>query len=83
MEYASVVIFGHVTIETDPKVKTEVLARWFTKYAPHLKMGNDFKPFEDKDVARTTVYHLDIDEWSAKQNREPENFPGAYEFGKT
>jgi len=79
-EYASVVVFGRVVIETDPRVKTDILARWFVKYAPHLKMGQDFRPFDDKDVARTTVYRLDIDEWSGKQHREPEDFPGAFEY---
>lgn len=82
VEYASVVVFGRVTIETDPMVKSDILSRWFIKYAPHLKMGRDFRPFEAIDVARTTVYRLDVDVWSAKENREPEDFPGAYAFEK-
>jgi nitroimidazol reductase NimA-like FMN-containing flavoprotein (pyridoxamine 5'-phosphate oxidase superfamily) len=76
-EYASVVVFGRLSIVDDPEAKRRVLQRWFTKYFPGLVADRDYHDFTDADLARTTVYRLAIEEWSAKRNRQPEQIAGA------
>ncbi len=76
-EYASVVVFGRLSIIEDPLTKRSVLQRWFTKYFPDLVADRDYRDFTDTDLARTTVYRLAIEEWSAKRNRQPEDVAGA------
>jgi uncharacterized protein len=82
VEYASVVIFGRVTIVTDPTEGKQVLQKLMDKYAPHLKPGDDYQAPTDAELKVTAVYRIDIEQWSGKQNQKPDDFPGAYRFGE-
>lgn len=78
LEYASVVIFGRATVVTDLDEARGALQGQLDKYFPHLLPHRDYVPFTDDEMARATVYRVDIEEWSAKEHREPAEFPGAF-----
>jgi hypothetical protein len=78
LEYASVVIFGRATVVTGPDEIRGALQGQLDKYFPHLRPHREYEPFTDGEMARATVYRVDIEEWSAKEHREPEGFPGAF-----
>lgn len=78
VEYASVTLFGTARVVTDLAEWRSVLEGQMRKYFPHHLMGRDYRPFTDAEMARTTVYRIDITGWSAKQHQEPDDFPGAF-----
>jgi nitroimidazol reductase NimA-like FMN-containing flavoprotein (pyridoxamine 5'-phosphate oxidase superfamily) len=78
VEYASVVIFGKATIVSDRAEARWVFERQLAKYFPHLRLGQDYETFTDEEMMRAVVYRIDIGRWSAKQHREPDDFPGAF-----
>jgi nitroimidazol reductase NimA-like FMN-containing flavoprotein (pyridoxamine 5'-phosphate oxidase superfamily) len=80
VEYASVVIFGEATIVSDPAEARWVFERQLEKYFPHLRMGRDYETFTDQEMMRAVVYRIDIQRWSAKRHREPDDFPGAFPY---
>ena len=53
-----------------------------TSIFTHLQPGRDYRPITDEELARTTVYRIDIDDWSGKRKAVGENFPGAFRFGR-
>lgn len=81
-EYASVMVFGCAEIVTDLAEMRYALQHQVDKYFPHKKPGRDYAPFTDKDILRTTVYRLVIEQWSAKRQAETEDFPGAFYYGE-
>jgi nitroimidazol reductase NimA-like FMN-containing flavoprotein (pyridoxamine 5'-phosphate oxidase superfamily) len=81
VEYASVVVFGRAIIVEDPAEAKAALQLLLDKYAPHLRPGHDYRPPVDEELARTTVYRLDIDAWSGKRKAVADDFPGAYWYG--
>ena len=50
------------------------------KYAPHLRPGTDYRPILPEEIKRTTVYRIDIDDWSGKEKFVDAAFPGAYDL---
>ena len=51
------------------------------KYAPHLQPDRDYRPTTDEELARTTVFRIDIEAWSGKKKEVAPDFPGAYYYG--
>lgn len=45
-------------------------------------MGIDFTPYLEEDVRRTTLYRIHINEWSGKQNKQPDDYEGAFFYQK-
>ncbi|HBY99357.1 MAG: pyridoxamine 5'-phosphate oxidase family protein [Ardenticatenaceae bacterium] len=80
VEYASVVIFGRIAIVSDETEATHALQMLLDKYFPHLRPGRDYRPIITEEMARTTVYRLDIDRWSGKQKAVAQDFPGAFSY---
>ncbi|MDX1643452.1 MAG: pyridoxamine 5'-phosphate oxidase family protein [Thermoanaerobaculia bacterium] len=86
VEYASVVVTGTARIIQDDEEASRALRLLMRKYAPQLEPGVDYRDVEAADLARTTVYRLDIESWSGKENRAPEeaeafDYPGARSRG--
>jgi nitroimidazol reductase NimA-like FMN-containing flavoprotein (pyridoxamine 5'-phosphate oxidase superfamily) len=79
VEYASVVVFGSIRVVEDRDEKRAALERLMEKFAPQLSPGADYEPIADDSIDRTSVYRLDVEGWSGKQN-QPESFPGAYDY---
>jgi nitroimidazol reductase NimA-like FMN-containing flavoprotein (pyridoxamine 5'-phosphate oxidase superfamily) len=74
-EYASVVIYGPVRVVEDPAEKRFGLEGLMAKYAPQLQPGRDYEPMPDDDVARTSVYCLEVETRVGKHNVKPTDYP--------
>lgn len=77
VEYAGVTVFGRASVVGDEGEARHGLQLLLDKYFPHLQPGADYRPITDDELARTTVYRIDIEEWSAKQKVAADDFPGA------
>jgi hypothetical protein len=42
------------------------------KYFPQLTPGKELRPITDNELKRTTVYIIQIEEWSGKENWQEE-----------
>lgn len=80
VEYASVVVFGRGVVVEDDGEKARALQQLLDKYAPHLKPGRDYRPANQDELDRTSVFRIEIESWSGKQNEKPADYPGAFEF---
>ena len=80
VEYAGVVIFGRGHVVADEDEARRALQLLLDKYAPHLRPGDDYRPITDNELSRTAVYRVDIDDWSGKQKRVADDFPGAFDY---
>jgi nitroimidazol reductase NimA-like FMN-containing flavoprotein (pyridoxamine 5'-phosphate oxidase superfamily) len=81
VEYSGVVVFGRARIMTDPAAAEHALQMLLDKYFPHLKPGEHYRPIAEQELARTAVYHIEIDSWSGKQKKVADDFPGAFLYG--
>ncbi len=66
VEYASVVLEGRSSVVQDDAEARRVLGLLMDKYAPHLAAGRDYRSIDPPDLARTSVFRIDIDSWSGK-----------------
>ena len=80
VEYASVVVFGQVTVLTDPAAAERALQLLLDRYFPHLHPGIDYQPITPEELGVTAVYRLDIAQWSGKEALLPPDFPGAFNY---
>jgi nitroimidazol reductase NimA-like FMN-containing flavoprotein (pyridoxamine 5'-phosphate oxidase superfamily) len=80
VEYAGVTVFGTAHIVEDPVEAEHGLQHLLDKYAPHLEPGVDYRPITAEELARTSVYRVDIDAWSGKRGRAAADFPGAFRY---
>jgi nitroimidazol reductase NimA-like FMN-containing flavoprotein (pyridoxamine 5'-phosphate oxidase superfamily) len=78
VEYKGVVVFGTGSIIEEPIAATEALQKLLDKYFPHLQPGRDYRPIIDEELKRTAVYQIEIEQWSGKQKKAAEAFPGAF-----
>lgn len=68
LQYRSVVVFGTVRLITDPDEARRVLYGLIQKYFPKMQAGREFREITDKELKRTSVYAIQIEEWSGKEN---------------
>ena len=68
LQYRSVMVFGHVELITDPAEQAQVLHELIAKYFRQLELGRDYRPVTEKELKRVTVYGLNIESWSGKEN---------------
>lgn len=80
VEYGGVTVFGRGRVIDDPDEARHGLQSLLDKYFPHLRPGEDYRPITGDELARTSVYRIDIDEWSGKRKAVGEEFPGAFEY---
>jgi nitroimidazol reductase NimA-like FMN-containing flavoprotein (pyridoxamine 5'-phosphate oxidase superfamily) len=83
VEYAGVVVFGRVTVVTDPERQRWALGLLLDKYFPHLRPGRDYRPPTAEELARTSVYRLGVERWSGKRKEVAADFPGAFFYGRS
>jgi nitroimidazol reductase NimA-like FMN-containing flavoprotein (pyridoxamine 5'-phosphate oxidase superfamily) len=82
VEYAGVMVFGAATILTDEAEKRHGLQLLLDKYFPHLRSGKDYRAITVEELQITAVYRIDIEQWSGKQKKVGEDFPGAFLYGE-
>ncbi len=68
IQYRSVMVFGTVQILENDDEKREVLYALLKKYFPNLTPGKEYRPIIDQELARTTVYAIQIESISGKEN---------------
>ena len=68
LQFRSVIVFGTARLISDPEEARRVLYGLIQKYFPAMTAGKDFRAITDKERARTSVYAIQIKEWSGKEN---------------
>jgi uncharacterized protein len=81
VEYEGVAIFGRARVLSDDLEREHGLRMILDKYFPHLAYGDDYRAITHDELARTTVYRIDIDAWSGKRKRVDDDFAGAFRYG--
>ena len=80
VEYASVVVFGTVTVCSDEGEVRYGLQLVLDRYFPHMKSGQDYREIIPEELNITAVYRIDIQAMSGKETYEPAEFPGAFTY---
>jgi nitroimidazol reductase NimA-like FMN-containing flavoprotein (pyridoxamine 5'-phosphate oxidase superfamily) len=68
LQYRSVMVFGSAQIIEDTEGKRAALYGLIEKYFPKMEAGREYRPITDKELIRTTVYAIEIESWSGKEN---------------
>lgn len=68
LQYRSVLIYGTARLIHDPRELRRVLYGLIKKYFPHMTPGREFREITDKELRATSVYAIQIEEWSGKEN---------------
>lgn len=76
-EYASVVVFGTGSVVRDPVEQRGALQRLLDKYFPDKRPDRDYRGITDAELARTSVFRIDIQEWVGKRKKVESGFPDA------
>ena len=80
VKYKSVVVFGTIHVVDDVEETIAVLQLFMDKYAPHLKLGEAYPPISKDELGGLAVYRMEILGWSAKEDKENPDTPGAYRY---
>jgi len=68
LQYRSVMVFGRARILEDADEKREALYGLIRKYFPKMEAGKEFRPITEVELKRTSVYAIEIESWSGKEN---------------
>jgi hypothetical protein len=80
VEYAGVIVFGSAAIIEDEIEAAYALQLLLDKYAPHLRPDVHYRPTTPEELARTSVYRIQIESWSGKKKEVAPDFPGAFTY---
>lgn len=70
LQFRSVVVFGNARIITDPEEARRLLYGLIGKYFPKMTAGKEYREITDKEVRATSIYAIEIESWSGKENWE-------------
>lgn len=70
LQYRSVVVFGTARVVTNPDEARRLLYGLIGKYFPSMTAGKEFREITDKELRATSVYAIQIEAWSGKENWE-------------
>jgi len=68
LQFRSVVVFGTARIVTDPTEARRLLYGLISKYFPTMTAGKEYREITDKELRATSIYALQIEAWSGKEN---------------
>ena len=68
LQFRSVILFGTVRVLTDRDEVRRVMYGLIQKYFPAMSAGREYREITDKELRRTSVYAITIEEWSGKEN---------------
>ena len=68
LQFRSMIVFGSARLITDPEEARRVLSGLIRKYFPAMTAGKEFREITDKELKRTSVYAIQIEAWSGKEN---------------
>jgi hypothetical protein len=67
-QYRSVMVFGEARLIQDATEQQQLMHALIAKYFPKMELGKDYRPASELELKRTTVYGLQIESWSGKEN---------------
>lgn len=79
-EFSGVVAFGRLYVVDNVNEARHGLQLLCAKYFPHLKPDIDYEPITAPDLKVTAVLRINIESWSGKEKKAPDDFPGAFYF---
>jgi nitroimidazol reductase NimA-like FMN-containing flavoprotein (pyridoxamine 5'-phosphate oxidase superfamily) len=68
LQYRSVIVFGTARVVTDPNEARRLLYGLIGKYFPNMTAGKEYREITDKELRATSIYVIQIDSWSGKEN---------------
>jgi len=68
LQYRSVMVFGTARLLDDPAEKRAALYGLLQKYFPGMAAGKEYREITDKELRATSVYAIQIESWSGKEN---------------
>jgi len=68
LQFRSVVVFGSARVVTDPAEARRLMYRLISKYFPNMTAGKEFREITDKELRATSIYAIQIESWSGKEN---------------
>jgi len=68
LQFRSAVVFGKARLIEDEDEKRQVLHKLIAKYFGGMELGTDYRPATEKELKRTSVYEIQIESWSGKEN---------------
>ena len=68
LQFRSAIVFGSARLVNDPEEARRVMYSLIHKYFPAMTAGREFREITDKELKRTSVYAIQIEEWSGKEN---------------
>ena len=78
VEFASVTAFGTGSVVEDPVEARAALQMLLDKYAPELRPDRDYRAITEGELKRTSVYRIDIEDWTGKLKLVEDGFAGAF-----
>jgi uncharacterized protein len=67
-QYESAIVFGNVRIVEEKDEQEYALYGLLRKYFPEMQPGKEYRPIVPQELARTSVYAIQIERWSGKRN---------------
>ncbi len=68
LQFRSVIVFGSARLVTDPDEARRLLYGLIGKYFPEMTAGKEYREITDKELRATSIYAIQIEEWSGKEN---------------
>jgi nitroimidazol reductase NimA-like FMN-containing flavoprotein (pyridoxamine 5'-phosphate oxidase superfamily) len=68
LQFRSVIVFGTARLVSDPEEARRVLYSLIRKYFLRMTPGQEFREITDKELRATSIYAVQIEEWSGKEN---------------
>jgi hypothetical protein len=68
LQFRSVIVFGTARLIDDAEEARRVLYGLIHKYFPAMTAGKEFRETTEKELKRTSVYAIKVEEWSGKEN---------------
>ena len=68
LQFRSVVVFGSAHLVTDPAEARRLMYGLLGKYFPKMSAGREFREITDKELRATSIYAIEIESWSGKEN---------------
>ena len=68
LQYRSVMVFGTARIVHEAEEAHRLLYGLIGKYFPKMETGKEYREITDKELRATSVYAIQIESWSGKEN---------------
>ena len=68
LQFRSVAVFGTTHLVTDPVEARRLMYGLIGKYFSKMSPGKEFREITDKELRATSIYAIQIESWSGKEN---------------